>query len=89
VDDLESLPTAATLSIQTDPTLLQTILSGYETDPFCKKLAACAGSTLGVSLRNGLLYVGDRLVIPHTGSLHEDLFRLTHDNLGHFGFDKS
>jgi hypothetical protein len=50
VDDLESLPTAVTLSIQTDPTLLQTILSGYETDPFCKKLTACAGSTLGVSL---------------------------------------
>jgi hypothetical protein len=28
-------------------------------------------------------------VIPRTGTLREDLFRLTHDNLGHFGFDKS
>ena len=29
------------------------------------------------------------LVIPHTGSLWEDLFCLAHDNLGHFGFEKS
>ena len=34
-------------------------------------------------------YVGDRLIIPRTGSLHETLFQLAHDVLGHFGFDKT
>ena len=89
VDDLEPLPAAATLLVQTDPTHLQTILSSYKTDPFCTKLVACTGSTLGVSLQDGLLYVSDHLVIPRIGSLCKDLFWLTHDNLGHFGFDKS
>lgn len=43
-----------------------------------------------VSIHDGLLiYVGDRLVIPRIGTLHEDLFRLTHNNLGHFSFNKS
>jgi hypothetical protein len=46
-------------------------------------------SIKGIHWDNGLLYIGDRLVIPRTGSLCEDLFRLTHDNLGHFGFKKS
>ena len=34
-------------------------------------------------------YVGNRLIIPHTGSLRELLFQLAHDTLGHFGFDKT
>ena len=34
-------------------------------------------------------YIGDRLVIPRTGNIYEELFRLTHDNSGHFGTDKS
>ena len=58
MDELESLPAAAILSVQMDPTLLQTILSSYEIDPFCTKLAACVGSTLGISLQNSLLYMG-------------------------------
>jgi hypothetical protein len=28
-------------------------------------------------------------VIPRVGTLHEDLFQLAHDNLGHFSFEKS
>ena len=38
-------------------------------------------------------YVGERLVVPKTSTenepgLHEILFRMVHDNLGHFGFYK-
>ncbi|PSR72196.1 hypothetical protein PHLCEN_2v11935 [Hermanssonia centrifuga] len=43
----------------------------------------------GVSMRLGLLYVGDRLVIPRVGSLREDVFKLAHDTLGHWGSEKS
>src|ERR1700683_2226576 len=43
----------------------------------------------GVSTSNGLWYIGDRLLILRTGTIQEDLFRLAHDVLGHFGADKS
>jgi hypothetical protein len=33
--------------------------------------------------------MGDRLLIPRTGTICEDLFRLAHDLSGHFGADKS
>ena len=32
--------------------------------------------------------MGTRLIIPRTGHLRETLFRLVHNVLGHFGFDK-
>ena len=38
---------------------------------------------------NGLWYIADCLLIPRTGSIHEDLFCFTHDTSGHFGTDKS
>lgn len=43
----------------------------------------------GVESRNGLLYVGDRLIMPNYLGLHEDLFQIAHDKLGHFGMDKT
>jgi hypothetical protein len=36
-----------------------------------------------------LWYVSDRLIIPRITDVWETLFRLAHDSLGHFGFDKS
>lgn len=39
-------------------------------------------------MRNGLLYVGNRLIVPKYDGLHENLFRVAHDKLGHFGADK-
>jgi len=43
----------------------------------------------GTKCVNGLWYIGDRLLIPLIGDIHENLFRLAHDCLGHFGADKS
>jgi hypothetical protein len=79
----------AVLSIMTDPSVLHTIQAGYLSDEFCKKLIGSSESTTGVSTSNGLWYIGDRLLIPRTGTIREDLFRLAHDVLGHFGADKS
>ena len=42
-----------------------------------------------VATSNGLIYVGDRLLVPRAGDLRENLYRLAHDNLGHFSADKS
>lgn len=44
---------------------------------------------VGIVIRAGLLYVGDRLVIPRIPELRECIFRLVHDSLGHFGGEKS
>lgn len=79
----------ALLSISTDDKFLHNIREGYKVDDFCKKLCSTAESTPGVCFSNKLWYIGDRLVIPCFGSLHEDLFQLAHDTLGHFGADKS
>jgi len=89
VNSESPLPVAAMLSMETDKSLLKSIKEGYETDPFCKRLRDTAVSIEGAEWKNNLLYVGDRLVIPQVGSLREDLFHLTHDTLGHFGFNKS
>ncbi|THG92770.1 hypothetical protein EW026_g8249 [Hermanssonia centrifuga] len=43
----------------------------------------------GIGVRLGLLYVGERLVVPRTGTLREDVFNLAHDTLGHWGSEKS
>ena len=78
-----------TLSITVDKQLLQQIKEGYIADPWCKKLPSVMPSWPELQQINGLWYVGDRLIIPHTGSLRETLFQLVHDTLGHFGFDKT
>jgi hypothetical protein len=89
VDDAPPVPATSLLTVGSDPALLNSIMLGYKSNPFCNKLLQSAGSVPGISVCDGLIYVGNRLVIPRAGALHEDLFQLTHDNLGHFGFDKS
>ncbi|OJA16296.1 hypothetical protein AZE42_09402 [Rhizopogon vesiculosus] len=58
-------------------------------DAFCKKLSTMCGTMPGVEWSDGLLYVGQRLVLPRTASLHERFFQLVHDCMGHFGANKS
>ena len=79
------------LNIATDQSLLDTIITGYKTDDFTKQLTKDIdmGSIEGATLTNKLLYVGRRLVIPQDLKVHELLYNLVHDTLGHFGFDKS
>ena len=81
------MPTCTVLSISTDLSVLASIKEGYGLDPFYQCLANTGAS--GVQLINGLRYIGDRLVIPRTGRIHENLFQLAHDTLGHFGANKS
>lgn len=78
----------SSLHISTDPVWLQKIRDGYKSDPWCKKLRD-AGTMVGYREENGLMYVGDRLIIPRSKDLRENLFHLAHDSLGHFGFEKS
>jgi hypothetical protein len=79
----------AILTISADKSFLDDVRAGYQTDDFCQKLSVSNESMAGIKFESGLWYIGDRLVIPHYGTLCEDLFRLAHDALGHFGADKS
>ena len=79
----------ATLNISADKLLLQEIRNGYANDTWCKRLPSATASWPELQLKDGLWYVGNRLIIPRTGSLREMLFQLAHDSLGHFGFDKT
>ena len=78
---------SAPFSISTDTSILQTIKSGYGSDPFCQKLGKV--DVPGAKFVNGLWYIGNHLLIPRVGDVQEQLYRLAHDTLGHFGSDKS
>lgn len=77
----------AILAIETDKSVLDAIRAGYETDEFTKCLLE--SGVAGVTVANGLVYTGSRLVIPKVAEVQENLFQLAHDALGHFGSDKS
>lgn len=44
---------------------------------------------LGYKMKDGLIFLGEHLVVPRIDNLRETFFRLAHDNLGHFGTLKS
>jgi RNase H-like domain found in reverse transcriptase/Integrase zinc binding domain len=79
------------LNIAADQSLLDAIITGYETDDFAKRLTKDIdmGSIEGATLTDKLLYIGHQLMIPQDLTVRELLYNLAHDTLGHFGFDKS
>lgn len=76
----------AILRVATDAAVLAEIVAGYKQDSFCVKLKEAGMKD--IRQINSLWYVGDRLVIPRVGNIRENLFRLAHDEMGHFGSDK-
>jgi Integrase zinc binding domain len=85
---------AAVFSIHSDPKLITRIKNGYRSDPWCLGILddlkrGMVDSKLNIVLKHGLLFIGQRLVIPKYKDLRERLFQLAHDNLGHFGAEKS
>jgi hypothetical protein len=77
------------LTISADKSFLNNVREGYKHDDFCQKLASLDMCMPGLRSEHGLWYLGEHLIIPRFGSLHEDLFCLAHDSLGHFGSDKT
>ena len=79
----------ATLEITADKSFLEAVRSGYAEDAWCKTLPVAAISWPDLKFRDGLWYVGERLIIPRSKNLRETLFILAHDVIGHFGFYKT
>jgi hypothetical protein len=80
-------PVGAVLLTATNQTVLDTIKAGYLSDDYCLKVIK--SHMPGTKCINGLWYIGDWLLVPCIGDICENLFRLAHDCLGHFGADKS
>lgn len=87
------ITTASVLKLVTESTVLHEIKEGYINDPFIAKVRATiakgSASNLYLVEKDGLLFYKDRIIIPNSTSLRERLFYLAHDQLGHFGTDKS
>lgn len=75
--------------LSVDSTFLDRLRAGYETDSWIQTLRAAAPGMKILSEREGVWYVGNRLIVPNVPSVREHIFRLCHDSLGHFGFRKS
>jgi hypothetical protein len=78
-----------TLSVSADMEPLSCIQENYVNDPWCKHLLNAEICPHGIRICNGLLYMGSRLIILRVSKVHELLFYLAHDVLGHFGFVKT
>ena len=78
-----------TLKITADTEFLISVKNGYKNDMWCKLLPSANHSFLNLKFCDGLWYIGDCLIIPHTANLCETLFALAHDVLRHSGFDKT
>ena len=87
VDTNVQKPVQTTLTI--NEKLITDIQEGYINDPWCKKLLSASKGMPELTLKDGLWFLGNRLIVPGFCGAHEYIFQLTHDLLGHFGFFKS
>ena len=86
-------PVNTTKSINTtvsvDDKLISDIQNGYNMDPWCQKLLSASKGMPELTVKDGLWFLGNRLIVPGGCGARELIFQLTHDSLGHFGFFKS
>jgi len=61
----------------------------YDKDPWCKQLISAARGMPELTIKNGLWFIGERLIVPSGCTARENIFRMAHDVLGHFGFYKT
>src|SRR5437016_3598857 len=63
--------------------------AAYHKDPWCKQLLSAARGMPELTIKDGLWFIGERLIVPSGCDARENIFRIAHDVLGHFGFDKT
>jgi len=72
-----------------DDNLINDIRNAYGEDPWCKQLISASRGMPELRIKDGLWFVGDRLIVPAGCEARERIFRLAHDTMGHFGFFKT
>jgi hypothetical protein len=82
-------PNTTRSSIIFDPEIMKKVRIAYKSDPWCQKLLSASKGMSTLINKDGLWFLDNRLIVPAGCGLREQIFRMTHDNLGHFGFFKS
>jgi hypothetical protein len=78
----------ATMSITADRKFLEAVKDGYAKDVWCQMLPSTALSLPNLTIRDGLWYIGNWLIIPRLNNLCEMLFSLAHNVLSHLALTK-
>ena len=74
--------TITTFTIDDDT--VNKLRAGYKTDTWCQKLISASRGMPNLLVKDGLWFLGERLIIPADCGIREQIFRLAHDNLGHY-----
>ena len=82
----EPAPTRVKTLVSIDDSFIAGCHSGYQTDKWCKKLISASKGMPELTVKDGLWFIGECLIVPAHGGLHEEILRLAHNALGHFGF---
>ena len=80
-------PQRSKIEFSIDEEVVSKLRAAYHSDPWCQKLISASRGMPNVTVRDGLWFLG--LIIPADCGMRERIFRLAHDNLGHFGFHKT
>jgi len=99
-EDFNPLTTIASLTIRIPPlksksnisidtALIENVRSSYAKDVWCQKLLSASRGMPQLVVRDGLWYLNNRLIVPSGCGVREEIFRMAHDALGHFGFSKT
>ena len=84
------IPTQKSKSVLSiDTTLVDNIRNSYATDLWCQKLLSASRGMQQLVVQNGLWYLDNCLIIPNGCGVREEIFRMAHDAMGHFGFSKT
>lgn len=83
-----NIPKSIRSTLTIDVELVKKIQEGYVKDPWCQKLLSASKGMPELKIKDGLWFLGNRLIIPSGCGAREHIFQLTHDSLGHFGFFK-
>ena len=76
------------MRISAEKTFLTGTTKWLKSDLWTKSPISALPSMEKLWNENGLWFLDDRLIILNSGNLHKTLFRLAHNNLGHFGANK-
>lgn len=87
--EMEERVERVAFSIEADQKLLGKVRAGYAGDKWVQKVLENRSSFSWLSEKDRLLFYNKRLIIPRVPEVQELLHSLAHDNLGHFGTDKS
>lgn len=75
--------------IELDKEMIVKMQAAYLNDAWCQKLLSALKGMPEIRVKDRLWFIGDRLVVPSGCDMREQIFRLAHNTLGHFGFYKT